>query len=178
MATEGLRRTWNETNNARREAAREESARLIFFAEMVERREKACQHAKDLLDKIGLASSEDYMASIRDTSHLVHLGLLGEPDERGRAYGFATVYLNFDVKAVTRQTKGRFFTRTDIDEEKSDVINDFGVLYYAGKEDGSDLECFAGNHWHIIERDDMNLALGVESSLDELDAIVSATTSQ
>lgn len=72
-------------------------------------------------------------------SALIPLGELDTADEACRTHGFATAFADYvmDTKPVER--KGWFFKIRDYEPTISDTIHTVGLIFWAGKEDGSDL---------------------------------------
>lgn len=121
---------------------------------MAARKEAALSQAEEIMVRSGSSTDQagPFKATQEQLSPYLPLGNLGEADTAGRSYGFARVFVERDIRSREVVTKGRFFKKVALVSEVSDKVSRFGVVLFAGMEDGSDTQWFDQAYWSIVQR--------------------------
>ena len=113
----------------------------------------------ELAQRIGVDEVPKYLEDVCDitSSRLLPMGALDEVAFGGETHAFAQVNVMRRKKSRSVTTKGRIFSRTDVVEEVTDEIDQCGVTWWTGNEEGSNARPISDLYWKRYDAANLEL---------------------
>jgi hypothetical protein len=156
---------YKERQRAEQEA---EAAKRAEMLDLRARAKTAGELAINITEAIGFEKDNSYLGDVYNgrISNLVKIGKLPEVEGEHDKFGFAVVSVYYDIDIVEHPVKGRLSGRVAREKVKGNHVQEIDVLFYAGDENGKDLERFAVSQWALAEADNVEAISLVENDLE------------